>query len=110
MKENRAVVDLLAESLVRQDELNAKVDRLSTNMEALAENVGTLASAMMDFKEILASQSRSMETITLLMQEQRDDIRDIRYEMDRSGTIRESINSLNERVGTIEEKLEKLSQ
>ncbi len=58
--------------------LNAKVDRLTTNMEGLAKNVETLASAMMDFKEIVASQSRSMEMIASLMQEQRDDVRDIR--------------------------------
>ena len=105
MKENKAIIDLLGESLVRQDELNDKVDRLSVNMAALAKNVETLASAMMDFKEIVASQGRSMETITLLMQEQRDDIRDIRYQMDKSGTVRQAIHSLNERVGNIEEKL-----
>ena len=55
MNENKAIIDLLAEGLVKQDKLTEKVD--------------LLASAMMDFKKIVASQGRSMEIIASMMQE-----------------------------------------
>ncbi|MGB3848967.1 MAG: hypothetical protein WA958_03285, partial [Tunicatimonas sp.] len=63
MNENKAIIALLGESLVKQDILTEKVD--------------LLASAMMDFKEIVASQGRSMEIIASMMQETRVDIRGI---------------------------------
>ncbi len=108
--ENKAIADLLAESLVRQDDLNAKVDRLTNGMSALAKNVETLADAMMDFKEIVASQSRSMETLTMLMQEQRDDIRDIRYQMNKDEEVKKVVNHLQERLVAVEKRLEKFPE
>ena len=95
MRANQAIIDLLAEGLVKQDKLADKVDRL-------VENVNTLASAMMDFKEIVASQSRSLETIASMIQEQKGDIRDIRYEMGKFSTVKEEIDDLRRRVVKLE--------
>ena len=80
MREDKAIIDLLAKGLVKQDELVNKVD--------------LLASAMMDFKEIAASQSRSLETIASMIQEQKADIRDIRYEMNTFSNVEEEIDDL----------------
>ena len=99
MNENKAVIDLLAESLVKQDELSHKVDKLAVNVE-------TLASAMMDFKEIVASQGRSMELIASLMQEQRDDIGHINYTLSQEGGFRHEIDDLKRRVRQLEERIE----
>ena len=88
MRENKAIIDLLTEGLVKQDELVSKVD--------------LLASAMMDFKEIVASQSRSLETIASMIQEQKDDIRDIPYEMNTFSNVEEEIDNLRRRVVKLE--------
>ena len=95
MNENKAIIDLLAESLVKQDKLTEKVDQL-------AGNVNTLASAMMDFKEIVASQGRSMEIIASMMQETRADIRDINYSLNKEGGFEREINDLKRRVTKLE--------
>ena len=89
MNENKAIIDLLAESLVKQDKLTEKVD--------------LLASAMMDFKEIVASQGRSMEIIASMMQETRADIRDINYWLNKEGGFEREINDLKRRVTKLEE-------
>ena len=96
MNENKAIVDLLAESLVKQDKLTEKVDQLAGNVE-------TLASVMMDFKEIVASQGRSMEIIASMMQETRADIRDINYWLNKEGGFRREIDDLKRRVTKLEE-------
>ncbi len=88
MNENKAIIDLLAESLVKQDKLTEKVD--------------LLASAMMDFKEIVASQGRSMEIIASMMQETRADIRDINYWLNKEGGFEREINDLKRRVTKLE--------
>ena len=88
MNENKAIIDLLAESLVKQDKLTEKVD--------------LLASAMMDFKEIVASQGRSMEIIASMMQETRADIRDINYWLNKEGGFEREINDLKRRVTRLE--------
>ncbi len=89
MNENKAIIDLLAESLVKQDKLTEKVD--------------LLASAMMDFKEIVASQGRSMEIIASMMQETRADIRDINYWLNKEGGFEREISDLKRRVTRLEE-------
>ena len=88
MNANKAIIDLLAESLVKQDKLTEKVD--------------LLASAMMDFKEIVASQGRSMEIIASMMQETRADIRDINYWLNKEGGFEREINDLKRRVTRLE--------
>ena len=84
MNENKVIIDLLAEGLVKQDKLTEKVD--------------LLAGAMMDFKEIVASQGRSMEIIASMMQETRADIRDINYWLNKEGGFEREINDLKRRV------------
>jgi hypothetical protein len=96
MNENKAIIDLLAESLVKQDKLTEKVDQLAGNVE-------TLASVMMDFKEIVASQGRSMEIIASMMQETRADIRDINYWLNKEGGFEREISDLKRRVTKLEE-------
>ncbi|MGB3780079.1 MAG: hypothetical protein WA960_17070 [Tunicatimonas sp.] len=95
MNENKAIIDLLAESLVKQDKLTEKVD--------------LLASAMMDFKEIVASQGRSMEIIASMMQETRADIRDINYWLNKEGGFEREINDLKRRVTKLEKEDEEAS-
>ena len=101
MKENKAIIDLLAEGLAKQDKLNDWVDALTGKVEVLANNVNTLAEAMMDFKEILASQSRSIETLVSIMQEQSGDIRDIRYALNKISTVKE-MEDLRRRIIKLE--------
>ncbi len=96
MNENKAIIDLLAESLVKQDKLTEKVD--------------LLASAMMDFKEIVASQGRSMEIIASMMQETRADIRDINYWLNKEGGFQREIDDLKRRVTKLEEPEEEASE
>ena len=110
MKNEDKIVQQLAESLKKQDQMIESME--STEMRIITtqlvqkkfeDDINQLTNVMIDFKEIVTSQSKSLEGITKILDRQEEEIKSINLFLHNVFDVKKEMSLLRERIERLEQ-------